>query len=194
MYRLIKLNFANVTNISSARRSFASVTAPSAASCDPGKFGPFCDAEICFGATSVAASPSTPSGVLLSGKNYPGGVDCSWVMGSSSSTDEGVTVSFNDVDIEPDSEVAGNAPDQILVLDGATSTVLYTVRGKSSKCSKSLDCNPSSTSSTPSMCMFQNPTDIFDICQCEAGYSNGDCSEVRRTIFIQSEACAGYRF
>ena len=136
--------------------SFSSVSAPSALVCEPGKFGPFCDVETCFGTATIPATSTTPSGLLVSGINYPGGVDCSWAMGSSSQTYAGLKVAFNDIHMEPDPEIVGNAPDQLVFMDGDTSTALYTVRGKSSQCSKSLDCNPRSTSSARPPHSFQS--------------------------------------
>ena len=136
--------------------------------------------SLCFGTALIPASAGSPSGQIQSGANYPGGIDCAWVIGSASAY-EGVTLTFNSVDIEPD------FGDVMHVWDGDDRTApLKTVRGKSSQCSKSADCNPDESSTSPSACNFASVSDLYGTCMCETGYSNGDCSESESTLFPTS--------
>lgn len=125
-------------------------------------------------AVSAPAPPLPPPPSLtppsLSFSLSPAGIDCTWTIGSASAY-EGVTLTFNSVDVEPEF-------DEMFVWDGDDrATPLKTVRGKSSQCTKSDDCNPDAASSTPSVCTFANVADLYGTCTCEAGYANGDCSE-----------------
>jgi len=158
--------------------SFTSVATPELPTCEAGKFGPFCDSDTCFGSVVISASPTNKEGIILSGDNFPGGVNCDWVIGEdTSSSHESVIVTFNEIDIEPDPALEGHIPDQLVFKDGNSGDVLYTVRGRSSTCSRDKDCNPNQDSASPSSCSFANQADVFGVCVCEEGYVNGDCSE-----------------
>jgi len=135
---------------------------------------------VCYGTSSIPASASSPSGQLQSGANYPGGIDCAWVIGSTDAY-QGVTLTFYSVEIEPD------FGDALYVWDGDDRTTpLKTVRGKASQCFKSADCKPDEKSASPSVCVFASVSDLYGSCACETGYSNGDCSESSSILFPTS--------
>eukprot|EP00520_Triparma_pacifica_P017426 CAMPEP_0118670636 /NCGR_PEP_ID=MMETSP0785-20121206/21572_1 /TAXON_ID=91992 /ORGANISM="Bolidomonas pacifica, Strain CCMP 1866" /LENGTH=1131 /DNA_ID=CAMNT_0006565463 /DNA_START=279 /DNA_END=3670 /DNA_ORIENTATION=+ len=158
--------------------SFTSVDSPDLATCEPGKFGPYCDFNFCFGSMAIEANPNDKEGIILSGNNFPGGLNCNWVLGKdAASSYDSIIFSFNEIDMEPDPQLEGIVPDQLVFMDGASDSVLYTVRGKSSQCSRSVDCHPNSNSESPSACVFSDETDVFGVCVCEEGFANGDCSE-----------------
>ena len=159
--------------------SFTSVDIPDLTPCEPGKFGPFCDSDVCFGSLAL----EDDGGIIHSGINFPGGVECDWMIGKdASSSYESTIFSFNEVDMEPNQGLEGNVPDQIVFKDGDSDDVLYTVRGRSSECSRDNDCNPNRDSESPSSCVFADEADIFGVCECEVGFVNSDCSESTVTL------------
>jgi hypothetical protein len=163
--------------------SFTSVDSPELTPCEPGQFGPYCDFDFCFGSVAIEANSNDKEGIILSGNNFPGGLNCDWVLGKdASSSYESIIFSFNEIDMEPDPQLEGIVPDQLVFKDGASDSVLYTVRGKSSQCSRSTDCNPNSGTASPSDCVFYDQADVFGVCVCEEGFVNGDCSESVLTL------------